>query len=105
MSAPRDTTIGILTASIPLCYAAFAVLRSRQLSLPDPYSNSYTTWSTAFLGAFVVAWVADLVALLRLSRGIRSTTKLAGWSIVALGAIEIGWSVVSMVRFVEPGWF
>jgi len=100
-----DTIVGALTACIPIFYVAFAVLRRHQLSLPDPYNNPYTTWSTAFLGAFVASCLANLVVLSALSRRLDRRTKLVAWTVVGIGCIHIAWMLVGMTRFVHPEWF
>src|SRR5690349_3126252 len=62
--SPTATSVAIvLTALLPLTFAAHVMLRNHQLSLPDPYNNPYTIWSTACLLALPVLALADAILI------------------------------------------
>ncbi len=87
---------------VPATFVAFALLRRHQLSLPDPYNNPYTNWSTACLmGFFALTIVASLT--LALTRGRIGRVVLWGASLVTGAAwLCVAWFLLSMLRFVCP---
>jgi hypothetical protein len=48
----KNSIVLLLIGALVLAFAAFHLLRTHQLSLPDPYHNPYTALSTGCLVAF-----------------------------------------------------
>ena len=87
---------------ILLCFVTFVVLRRHQLSLPDPYNNLYTTWSTLFLFAAFGLWIAGLVLVLVFRRSLILATWLIASPILILTTLFVVSFIVGMIMFVFP---
>jgi hypothetical protein len=78
-----------LTVIIVSAFVTFTILRRRQLSLPDPYNNPCTNWSTAFLLVVPFAWLFDLVLLLANRRRVEKGVAILAWIVVAAAGLFI----------------
>lgn len=67
-----------------LAVIAFAKLRDHQLSLPDPYNNPYTTWSTLCLCLAGALWLIGCIwTAVRIKRQRRLSWIVGIWLTLA----------------------
>ena len=92
----------LVTLFIPATYLVFRILRRHQLSLSDPYNNSYTIWSTAFLLAFFGLVVCDLVLVLTFRRRVARSVAVFAYVVLGFSAIYALCFVVGVLRMIFP---
>jgi hypothetical protein len=92
----------VVTLLVPSTYVAFRLLRNHQLSLPDPYNNPYTNWSTVCLLAFFALSLTDFVLLIALRRRVARSVRYLGVLALLGSGTYIAWFVIGMLRFIYP---
>jgi hypothetical protein len=81
--------------------AAFGVLRDRQVSLPDPYNNPYTDWSTGFLCSAGALWLLGSIwTVIRARQQRRVPALVVVWLVLA--ALLVMGFFIGMMAFVSP---
>jgi len=91
--------LSILTVA---AFAAFRILRARQLASPDPYSNPFTTVSTAVSIPFAVLWLTTLCSIWMLRRDVTRSVAVLSWTVVSRGGGYIIAFLIQMVLFLFP---
>jgi hypothetical protein len=86
-------------ALVVASFLAFAYLRRVQLSLPDPYNNPYTTWSTVCVLAFFAFWLCDCLLVIGLRRRLPVSVARLSLAIIVAGGLLIGSFLVNLLRF------
>jgi len=99
MKNKLPVALSLLTVA---CFIAFRVFRRHQLSLPDPYNNPFTDISTAFMIAFVVFWLANLVTICILRSSVTRPSAILPWTVVGMGGIYIVVFLIQMFLFIFP---
>jgi hypothetical protein len=95
-------TVLALTLLLPIAFVSFELLRRHQLSLPDPYNNPYTSWSTGCLLALPVLAVADVIVIAAWRRRIARPVLALSLVLLGLAGLFVVWFVVGLVRFLFP---
>jgi hypothetical protein len=100
-----DTRIPILFLLVPPAHVAaaviFFVLRDHQLSLPDPYNNPYTNWSTGFLLSAGALWVlGGIWTILRARSGQLVPKLVVVWLVLA--TLPAALFLIQMLAFIYP---
>ncbi len=91
----------VVAAGHLVVLAAFYVLRRHQLSLPDPYNNPFTGWSTACLLVSFALWGAGLAwCVWRVRRRLRVPLSVWVWLVAA--TLYVSSVFVNLLRFVFP---
>lgn len=102
ISRPMTILVLVLTILLPASFGAFVPLRAHQLSLPDPYNNPYTDWSTACLLTFFATLLVEPVVLVRVGRRIPVRLRWAATVVVVLACLPAVRFVYGCVRFMLP---
>jgi hypothetical protein len=89
----------VVTLLILVSFIVFCLLRRRQLSLPDPYNNPYSNWSTACLCAFLALTVADFVVLVSMRQRVARSVRRVGSVVVAAAGLYIVFIFIYLVQF------
>src|SRR5262245_7762254 len=91
----------VIALSVPTIssLAGFAILRSHQLSLVDPYNNPYTTYSTACLDAFLLLWLCTLITSIAMRRALDAMSTAFSWTALVSGGLVIGKIILVIVSF------
>ncbi len=97
-----NVVIAVLVLLIPLCFTAFVVLRDIQLSLPDPYNNPYTNWSTSFLLAVMILWMLGLILTAIWYRLLAAPIWILATVILASTTLFVLWCCAGMLMMVHP---
>ena len=101
----REGSIPILFLLVPPAHVAaaviFCVLRDHQLSLPDPYNNPFTNWSTGFFLFAGALWVlGGFWTIFRIRSGRLVPKLVVAWLILA--TLPSALFIIQMFRFVFP---
>ena len=108
-SLPSSTSTRLSTPVALTVIAAFQVvlliaailLRKHQLSLPDPYNNPYTNWSTICFLSSMTLWLAGVGwSITRTSR--RAPLSLFVWVWLVLSTAYVAWVLINLMRFMAP---
>jgi hypothetical protein len=97
----KSSIVLLLIGALVFAFAAFHVLRTHQLSLPDPYHNPYTALSTGCLVAFLcILFTLTILSVCwrrHLSADVAGATQvIASFGIVI--ALLLGGAVVYAVQ-------
>ncbi|HVT89360.1 MAG TPA: hypothetical protein VHD56_10945 [Tepidisphaeraceae bacterium] len=92
----------VVTLLVPASYVTFRVLRNHQLSLPDPFNNPYTGWSTAVMYTFFALVFVDFVLLAILRRRVARASLYLGCLVVFASGAYMAWLFIGMLRFIYP---
>ena len=97
--------VPVLFLLVPAAHVAalvtFGVLRERQASMPDPYDNPYTDWSTGFLLSAGALWfLGGIWTVIRARRQQPVPVLVVTWLLLAT-LLVLGF-FIGMIAFVFP---
>ena len=95
-----NLAVGAVVLLVPVLFVAFCVLRRIQLSLPDPYNNPYTDWSTLCLLGVLVFWIVGLIMMSIFRNDLARVTRVSATVVLGLATLFAAFFIIGLFRFV-----